>query len=75
MPLNPEAPPPIVPVRVVTAVRTAAYRNRKGLSIAILGGGMFIAMLALSVAVGVAFFGTAAFLAGAYIQSIITGAK
>lgn len=75
MPLNPELPPPNLPERAVTTVRTAAYQNRKSLYVVAIGGAMFLSMLALSVAFGVAFYGTAAYLAGAGVMNLVAGSR
>lgn len=75
MPLNPTEPPPILPARAVTAVRTAAHKNRHSLFALAVGGGMFLTDLALGVAFGISFGMSAAFLLGAAFQQAITGSK
>lgn len=72
-PVNPDAPPPILPARAVTAVRTAAHKNRNALLFAAIGGGVFLLLVAGSVTLASAFSVTAAFFTGALIHSAMGG--
>lgn len=69
MPLNPSAPPPILPVRAVTAVRTAAHKHHNSLYVLACGGALGIAVAVTSANLLAATAAAVTFLFGAAVQS------
>lgn len=73
-PINPSAPPPALKERATIAVRAAAHKNRKSLTVAAMGVGVFL-LITISTTFAMGFMAAMWFLFGASIQYLVTGAK